>query len=174
MQLITASLLGGAALCTSPAKAGCDKTTVLATHDLNLGMLRYQPGVETGWALISPNGTVSLSSGLSMSSRTSFYPGQVRIRARPGYNVSLYVEASPTAPGEALKITELYVKSNHGYVSRTSNIWTLEIPKNNHKDEMIDIQFDIGAYFQLSNIGIRDEGEILSSVKVRCLFEFSQ
>ncbi len=171
MRLTTALLMGGFALCTSPAMASCEKSTVQTTRDLNIGLLRYQPGLKSGWALISPNGALSLSSGLSLSSRTPTYSGQVMLRARPGYDVALSIEVDPPAFGGASKVTEVYADVSRGSISFASNIWFVKVPMGANDFEFTNINIDIGAYFSFSKIGSSTDKLEPSSVRVRCLFE---
>lgn len=170
-RLITALLLGSFALGASPAKASCEKSTVLKTRDLDLGLLRYLPGLKSGWALISPNGALSLSSGLSLSSRTPTYPGQVMLRARPGYDVALSIEVDPPALGGASKVTDIFADVSRGSISFASNLWVVKVPMAVSDFEFTDINIDIGAYLSFSKIGSRSDKLEPSSVRVRCLFE---
>ena len=171
MRLTIAFLVGSLALGTSPAMAACEKSTVQTTRDLNIGLLRYQPGLKSGWALISPNGALSLSSGLSLSSRTPTYSGQVMLRARPGYDVALSIEVDAPALGGSSKVTEVYADVSRGSISHASNIWFVKVPLEANDFEFTTIQIDIGAYFSFSKIGSRTDKLEPSSVRVRCLFE---
>ena len=171
MRLINAFLLGGFAFCASPAQASCDNASVLTTRDIDLGMLRYEPGLETGWALLNPNGSLSLASGLSLSSRTPAYPGQVRLRARPGYDVTLSIEIDPPVNGGTSKVTEIYADVSPGSMSSAANLWVVRIPMGASDSEFTDINIDIGAYVYFSKIGFRPDKLLISSVRVSCLFE---
>jgi len=170
-RLTTALLLGSFALLATPAHASCEKSTVLTTRDLDLGLLRYQPGLESGWALISPNGAISLSSGLSLSSRTPSYSGQVRLRARPGYDVALSIEVAPPALGGVSKATDIYAAVSRGSIKFSSNMWIVRVPKENNDFEFTDINIDIGAYIHFLKIGSQADKRESSSFTVRCLFE---
>lgn len=170
-RLVNALLLGGFAFCASPAEASCDNATVLTTRDLDLGMLRYQPGLETGWALLNPNGSLSLASGLSLSSRTPAYPGQVRLRARPGYDVTLSIEVDPPVIGGTSKVTEIYADVSRGSISSAASLWVVKVPMGESDFEFTDINIDIGAYFYFSKIGFRSDKLQTSSVRVSCVFE---
>ena len=171
MRLTIALLLGSIALGTSPANASCEKSTVQTTRDLNIGLLRYQPGLKSGWALISTNGALSLSSGLSLSSRTPTYPGQVMLRARPGHDVALSIEVDPPALGGSSKVTDVFADVSRGSISHASNIWVIKVPMEANDFEFTDIIIDIGAYFSFSKIGARTDKVEASPVRVRCLFE---
>lgn len=171
MRLINVLLLGGWAFCASPAEASCDNATVLTTRDINLGMLRYQPGLETGWALINTNGSLYLASGLSLSSRTPAYAGQVRLRARPGYDVTLSIEIDPPDLGGASKVTEVYADVSRGSISPAANLWVVKVPTGASDFEFTDINIDIGAYVVFSKIGVRSDKLQTSSVRVSCVFE---
>jgi len=170
-RLFNALLLGSLAVCASPAKASCDNATVQTTRDINLGMLRYQPGLETGWALINPNGSLSLASGLSLSSRTLAYAGQVRLRARPGYDVTLSIEIDPPVLGGTSEVTEIYADVSRGSISSAANLWVVKVPAGASDFEFTDINIDIGAYFYFSKIGFRSEKLQTSAVRVSCVFE---
>lgn len=170
-RLVNALLLGGFAFCASPAEASCDNATVLTTRDIDLGMLRYQPGLETGWALLNPNGSLSLASGLSLSSRTPAYPGQVRLRARPGYDVTLSIEVDPPVIGGTSKVTEIYADVSRGSISSAASLWVVKVPMGESDFEFTDINIDIGAYFYFSKIGFRSDKLQTSSVRVSCVFE---
>lgn len=170
-RLVNALLLGGFAFCASPAEASCDNATVLTTRDLDLGMLRYQPGLETGWALLNPNGSLSLASGLSLSSRTPAYPGQVRLRARLGYDVTLSIEIDPPVLGGTSKVTEIYADVSRGSISSAASLWVVKVPMGESDFEFTDINIDIGAYFYFSKIGFRSDKLQTSSVRVSCVFE---
>jgi len=171
MRLAVALLLGSFALGAAPAMASCEKSAVQTTRDLNIGLLRYQPGLKSGWALISPNGALSLSSGLSLSSRTPTYPGQVMLRARPGYDVALSIEVDAPALGGSSKVTDVFANVSRGSISHASNIWVIKVPMEATDFEFTDIIIDIGAYFSFSKIGSRTDKLEPSSVRVRCLFE---
>lgn len=171
MRIFNVFLLGGFAFCASPVKASCNNATVLTTRDLNLGILRYQPGLETGWALLNPNGSLSLASGLSLSSRTPTYPGQVRLRARPGYDVTLSIEVEPPVIGGISKVTEIYADVSRGSISSAANLWVVKVPMGESDFEFTDINIDIGAYFYFSKIGFRSDKLQTSSVRVSCVFE---
>lgn len=171
MRLTNVLLLGGFACCASPAEASCDNATVLTTRDIDLGMLRYQPGLETGWALLNPNGFLSLAPGLSLSSRTPAYPGQVRLRARPGYDVTLSIEVDPPVLGGTSKVTEVYADVSRGSISSTANSWVVKVPTGASDFEFTDINIDIGAYIYFSKIGARSDKLQTSSVRVSCVFE---
>jgi len=171
MRLTNVFLLGGFAFCASPAEASCDNATVLTTRDIDLGMLRYQPGLETGWALLNPNGSLFLASGLSLSSRTPAYPGQVRLRTRPGYDVTLSIEVDPPDLGGASKVTEVYADVSRGSISPAANLWVVKVPTGASDFEFTDINIDIGAYVVFSKIGVRSDKLQTSSVRVSCVFE---
>ena len=164
-------LLGCFALFASSAYASCEKSTVLTTRNLDLGLLRYQPGLESGWVLISPNGAISLSSGLSLSSRTPTYSGQVRLLAHPGYDVALSIEVDPPDLGGVSKVTDVYAAVSRGSVNFASNLWIVRIPKKNNDFEFMDINIDIGAYMHFLKIGSQTGKREASAIRVRCLFE---
>jgi hypothetical protein len=134
-------------------------------------MLRYQPGLETGWALLTPNGSLSLASGLSLSSRTPAYPGQVRLRARAGYDVTLSIEVDPPVLNGSAKVSEIYADVSRGSISSAANLWVVKVPMGASDFEYTDINIDIGAYVYFSKIGFRSDKLQTSSVRVSCLFE---
>ena len=171
MRLTNVLLLGSFAFCASPAEASCDNATVLTTRDLDFGTLRYQPGLETGWALLNPNGSLFLASGLSLSSRTPAYAGQVRLRARPGYNVTLSIEVDPPVLGGTSKVTEVYADVSRGSIGSAANLWVVKVPTGASDFEFTDIDIFIGANVFFSKIGVRSDKLQTSSVRVNCVFE---
>ncbi len=64
----------------TPAMSACRGVTVKEGANLNFGQLRYHSDEKTGWISISPNGAISTSKGLSVSTKSRWRPGTVQLK----------------------------------------------------------------------------------------------
>lgn len=63
-----------------PAMSECRGVSVKEGANLTFGQIRYHADVKTGWISISPNGAISASKGLSVSTKSRWMPGTVQIK----------------------------------------------------------------------------------------------
>lgn len=63
-----------------PAMPGCRGVSFKEGASLTFGQLRYHADEKTGWVSISPNGAISTSRGLSVSTQSRWRPGTVQLK----------------------------------------------------------------------------------------------
>jgi len=63
-----------------PAMSECRGVSLKEGADLTFGQLRYHADEKTGWVSISPNGAITTSRGLSVSTKSRWRPGTVQIK----------------------------------------------------------------------------------------------